>query len=56
MKSPADNPNWISLNRWVDEWIALEDGEPCTWHPHCLNHITHPCEGCGRIAGHKIED
>lgn len=25
-------------------------GEPCD-HPGCLNHVTHPCEGCGRIAG-----
>lgn len=27
-----------------------EDGEPCK-HPGCLQHVTHPCEGCGRIAG-----
>lgn len=26
------------------------DGEPCE-HPGCLSHRTHPCEGCGRIAG-----
>jgi hypothetical protein len=26
------------------------DGEPCG-HPGCLHHATHPCEGCGRIAG-----
>jgi len=26
------------------------DGEPCS-HPGCLNHITHPCERCGRTAG-----
>ena len=25
-------------------------GEPCS-HAGCLSHITHPCEGCGRIAG-----
>lgn len=25
-------------------------GEPCA-HPGCLNHVSHPCEGCGRIAG-----
>lgn len=30
----------------------LKDGEPCGHHG-CLNHITHPCEGCGRIAGGK---
>ena len=27
-----------------------KDGEPCK-HPGCLQHVTHPCEGCGRIAG-----
>jgi hypothetical protein len=26
------------------------DGVPCD-HPGCLSHVTHPCEGCGRIAG-----
>lgn len=26
------------------------DGEPCS-HKGCLNHVTHPCEYCGRIAG-----
>ena len=25
-------------------------GVPCN-HPGCLNHITHPCEGCGRYGG-----
>jgi hypothetical protein len=29
---------------------SLKDGEPCG-HPGCLNHVTHPCEGCGRTAG-----
>ena len=29
---------------------ALRPGEPCG-HPGCLSHITHPCEGCGRIGG-----
>lgn len=28
----------------------LRDGEPCS-HRGCLNHISHPCEGCGRIGG-----
>ena len=28
----------------------LKDGEPCG-HAGCLNHISHPCEGCGRIGG-----
>lgn len=30
--------------------MKYKDGEPCD-HPGCLHHITHPCEGCGRIAG-----
>lgn len=31
----------------------LRDGEPCE-HPGCLSHVSHPCEGCGRIAGRTI--
>ena len=30
----------------------LPDGVPCG-HPGCLKHISHPCEGCGRIGGRK---
>lgn len=30
----------------------LRDGEPCK-HPGCLAHVSHPCEGCGRIAGRR---
>lgn len=33
-----------------DDVLILKDGEPCQ-HIGCLHHITHPCEGCGRIAG-----
>lgn len=29
---------------------SLPTGVPCT-HPGCLHHVSHPCEGCGRIAG-----
>ncbi len=32
------------------EQRPLHDGEPCD-HPGCLNHLSHPCEGCGRIGG-----
>jgi hypothetical protein len=28
----------------------LRDGEPCG-HPGCLSHVSHPCEGCGRVWG-----
>lgn len=30
-----------------------KDGEPCS-HRGCLHHVTHPCEGCGRIAGRYV--
>jgi len=30
--------------------LNLKDGEPCS-HKGCLSHISHPCEGCGRIRG-----
>ena len=32
--------------------LGLRDGEPCS-HVGCLNHRTHPCEGCGRIGGRR---
>lgn len=30
--------------------LSLADGVPCD-HVGCLHHVTHECEGCGRIAG-----
>jgi hypothetical protein len=30
------------------------DGEPCS-HKGCLNHVSHPCECCGRFNGVSIE-
>jgi hypothetical protein len=32
----------------------MVDHEPCS-HPGCLNHVSHPCEGCGRTAGVRRE-
>jgi len=32
----------------------LKEGEPCI-HMGCLNHVSHPCEGCGRIAGKEFD-
>lgn len=32
--------------------VDLPDGVPCK-HPGCLSHVSHPCEGCGRIAGRR---
>lgn len=33
----------------------FKNGEPCK-HPGCLNHVTHPCEGCGRTAGRSAKE
>jgi len=33
----------------------LSDGDPCN-HPGCLSHMSHPCEGCGRVAGKPISN
>jgi hypothetical protein len=30
--------------------MNIPDGVPCK-HPGCLSHLSHPCEGCGRIGG-----
>ncbi len=36
-----------------DSIPVIKDGEPCA-HPGCLHHVSHPCEGCGRIAGRSF--
>jgi len=33
----------------------MPEGEPCE-HPSCLQHVSHPCEGCGRIAGYALPE
>jgi hypothetical protein len=38
-----------------DDYRPLRDGEPCT-HPGCLRHLTHPCEGCGRVGGRSVSE
>ena len=32
---------------------VFKDGEPCA-HSSCLSHVSHPCEGCGRIGGYRV--
>lgn len=32
---------------------SRDNGEPCR-HPGCANHLTHPCEGCGRIGAQGV--
>jgi hypothetical protein len=50
-KSTADGWMTIISTPPPSEPRRYQDGEPCD-HPGCLSHVTHPCEGCGRIAGH----
>ena len=38
-----------SDGEWKNESLPRKD-KPCK-HPGCLSHVSHPCEGCGRIAG-----
>jgi hypothetical protein len=38
-----------------DHSRQLRPDQPCS-HRGCLSHVTHPCEGCGRIAGQYPED
>ena len=33
--------------------VKYYDGQPCD-HKGCLHHISHPCEGCGRIGGKGV--
>ena len=33
--------------------ILFQDGEPCK-HYGCMNHVTHPCEGCHRIGARGV--
>lgn len=33
----------------------LRPDQPCH-HPGCLSHVSHPCEGCGRIAGRSPDE
>lgn len=38
----------VYAKAWMSDGRFIEDGTPCR-HKGCLNHKTHPCEGCGRI-------
>lgn len=51
-------PQDWSSEHWMNEdykivGIPLKDGESCG-HKGCLNHITQPCEKCGRIGGQRM--
>jgi hypothetical protein len=49
----GDENRWPELNLRIHGRPALRDGEPCS-HPGCLKHLTHPCEGCGRVGGRSV--
>lgn len=38
------------------EFRYLVDGEACGLHVGCLAHVTHPCEGCGRVGGYEVDE
>lgn len=54
------NQDFQTLDRIVETMDCMplqverhRDGKPCG-HPGCLNHVSHPCEGCGRVAGRYL--
>jgi hypothetical protein len=49
----GDENRWPELNLRIYRRPVLRDGEPCA-HPGCLSHVTHPCEGCGRVGGRSV--
>ena len=46
------HPSFLNENHISNilKHVLPQDGVPCP-HPGCLNHVSHPCEGCGRING-----
>lgn len=48
------NLGWMwRAEKRIEAKANLRDGEPCG-HPGCLSHVSHPCEGCGRVAGQRV--
>lgn len=45
---PANIPDGVG--GFLEKPTIFEPGKPCD-HPGCLSHVTHRCEGCGRING-----
>jgi len=45
--------NFVNAINWLKKDLIEEFSEqvpPCN-HAGCYNHLTHPCESCGRIQG-----
>lgn len=51
--APMHSAKSIPIPRFLRGLPELRDGEPCD-HRGCLSHVSHPCEGCGRIAGRSV--
>ena len=45
----VDSTAVYKLKAFIENKKLIQSGEPCG-HPGCKNHISHPCEGCGRIG------
>ena len=44
---------WEEMDK-RQKWLeSLPDGVPCD-HVGCLQHVSHPCEVCGRVAGRRL--
>ena len=43
-------PTKLQSTSLPGQMMEHKDGMPCE-HKGCLNHVSHPCEVCGRIAG-----
>lgn len=61
-KGSKPRPLAVSRQTFSDNWDLafhkpkpLVDGKPCGRHRNCLSHVTHPCEGCGRIRGYPVQ-
>lgn len=48
--APGETMFYLPAEHWLHLGSRLRDGEPCS-HPGCLSHVSHPCEGCGRVGG-----
>ena len=41
------------MEHLTDVSIVYADGVPCG-HAGCRHHLSHPCEGCGRVGARGI--
>uniref|UniRef100_A0A6M3IJP5 Uncharacterized protein n=1 Tax=viral metagenome TaxID=1070528 RepID=A0A6M3IJP5_9ZZZZ len=46
-EAPEKCASCFKFSRFIHKSTISYKKEPCK-HPGCVNHITHPCEECGR--------